>query len=81
MQRTSAEPKRAPWTYAEVEALNEWQANDALHPYTCGSGKRHDEAHRIMRAVRDDKDDGVLIATRDGWHCPACSYTQDWAWL
>ena len=22
----------------------------------------------------------VLMAREDGWHCPACTYTQDWAY-
>lgn len=28
----------APWTSAEVEALNEWQHSLQTHPFTCANG-------------------------------------------
>jgi hypothetical protein len=28
----------APWTDEQVEALEEWQNNDEVHPYTCTCG-------------------------------------------
>lgn len=53
----------APWTEAQVELLNRWQASDVLHPYTCGNC-----AHGT-----------VLTATRFGWHCPnGCGWKQRW---
>ncbi len=61
----------APFTDDEIEALNSWQKSKLTHPYTCGSGNRTDAAHT--------DGEGVLVATRDGWICPFCDYTQDWA--
>lgn len=57
----------APFTDAQVEALNRWQDDHGKHPFTCA--RDHDGG-----AV-------VLAVTRDGWYCPAlgCDYEQDWA--
>jgi hypothetical protein len=52
---------RAPFTDAQVSALNAYQRSGSFHPYTCAI------------------DSTPLIATRHGWGCPNCSYTQDWA--
>ena len=57
---------RAPWTDAQVEALNAWQQRGDVHEYTCPYS--HDDGSR------------VLIATRDGWVCPSCGYRQRWAY-
>jgi len=66
-------PKRkAPWTEAEVDSLNEYQKDAIFHPFTCpnrGDGP-HRETHNQL---------GLLIATKDGWVCPDCFYTQTWA--
>ncbi|KWU19048.1 hypothetical protein [Burkholderia cenocepacia] len=43
-----------------------------MHPFTCAN--RHDGQHG-----REGGDLGVLIATEDGWVCPHCAYTQNWA--
>jgi hypothetical protein len=60
---------RAPWTPQQVEALNRFQAERRMHPFTCGRRDQH----------RDNE--GILVATVHGWHCPVddCGYTQDWA--
>lgn len=57
----------APFTPAQVEALNRYQSHGNMHPFTCGNA--HDGASV------------VLIARADGWHCsdPLCDYRQDWA--
>jgi hypothetical protein len=57
----------APFTDDQVASLNAYQAGGRGHPYTCGT----------------DSCRGVLIATRDGWHCPGCAYGQSsaWAWM
>lgn len=52
-----------PFTDDQVDSLNEYQTSDVCHPFTCGG-----EACR-----------NVLVATNDGWTCPSCDYTQDWA--
>lgn len=62
---------KAPWTQAEVDALNARQDDFRFHPYTCGSGHRTDEKHL--------DGEGRLVATVNGWMCPYCDYRQDWA--
>lgn len=58
------------FTPEEVESLNAYQRAGVFHPFTCG-GNRTDEAHL--------DGEGILLATVDGWVCPYCDYTQDWA--
>lgn len=58
------------WSMEQVTKLNEWQACDHVHQFTCG---RRDD-HPVVNGER-----GVLVATRYGWICPYCDYTQDWA--
>ncbi len=57
----------APFTEEQVERLNKYQNERRFHPFTCCSYgcKREDE--------------GILIATKDGWVCPCGKYKQDWA--
>lgn len=52
-----------PWSDAQILALEAWQRNDQVHPYTCG----HDSNHAL------------LVPTREGWVCSDCDYAQDWA--
>lgn len=68
----------APWTPEQVAALNRWQDSGRVHPFTCGSGNRMDAEHQIQQANRGG-DFGQLIASTNGWFCPACSYRQTWA--
>jgi hypothetical protein len=68
----------APWDDATVAALNRWQAAGFVHPFTCG-GERSDAVHRYYALAQGQGDRGILVATRDGWVCPACDYRQDWA--
>lgn len=56
---------RVPFTPDEVEALNTFQIADFMHPFTCPN----DHGFRDRR----------LKATLEGWICPHCTYTQDWA--
>lgn len=66
----------APFSPEAVQALNEYQTATCngmpFHPFTCAN--RSDPGHG-----REGGDLGTLIATQDGWVCPVCSYTQDWA--
>jgi hypothetical protein len=55
---------KAPWTPEQIEKLNHYQQLGYVHEYTCANN--HDENR-------------VLVAMRDGWVCPTCDYTQDWA--
>ncbi len=54
---------RAPWTEEQVKELKRYQAAGVVHPYTCGGDSCRD----------------ILVPTTDGWTCPSCDYTQDWA--
>lgn len=58
----------SPWNIDQVASLNAYQSSGVFHPYTCGN-----------RCVSDRGDDGVLVATPEGWICPECGYTQAWA--
>lgn len=70
---------KAPWTDEQVETLNRYQRGP-MHPFTCGS-LDHPERENLSPASRNTFEKGrTLIAKNDGWHCPTCSYTQDWAW-
>lgn len=61
-------PVKTPWTQEQIDALNRFQQEGGMHPYTCGQREGH---------VGDD----VLVATAQGWVCPheGCDYTQGWA--
>ena len=58
---------KAPWTIEQVTALNEWQQRMDVHPFTCGGPNEGDHPTK------------ELIASSEGWYCPHCTYTQDWA--
>lgn len=63
-------PIRAPFTPAQVTALNAYQQAGRMHPFTCGG----DHAPGSP----------ALVAYTDGWRCPQpygehCNYRQDWA--
>lgn len=62
---------KAPFTPEQVEALNAWQQLGYVHEFTCGW-------EHTPSLVAEDKG-RVLVADADGWACPTCSYTQDWA--
>ncbi len=57
---------KAPFTKEEAEKLNQYQKLGFLHEFTCPN--KHP--------------DRTLIAKEgEGWHCPHCDYTQNWAHL
>jgi hypothetical protein len=61
---------RAPWTPEQVAALNRFQREGGMHPFTCGGEHAPGSP--------------VLVARIDGWHCSdpygeGCDYRQDWA--
>jgi hypothetical protein len=61
---------KSPFTDEQIEELNKYQHSGKFHPFTCG-GNRTDEKHL--------DGEGILVATKQGWICPYCDYTQDWA--
>lgn len=68
----------APWTVEQTVALNAWQRDGSVHPFTCGND-RMDPAHVRYQADHPSEDFGQLMATPNGWFCPACTYRQTWA--
>jgi hypothetical protein len=68
-QHTGPTILAAPWTADQVDNLNRYQRLAAYHPFTCGRRDEHPD------------DPGVLVATPEGWDCPAdgCDYRQGWA--
>lgn len=80
----------APFTAEQAAALNRRQYDPSSHPYTCPRDHLvywgETEADTLLttgRLVADaiSADHIRLVATVDGWRCPAqtCDYTQDWA--
>lgn len=51
------------WSDEKCFALNAAQHDHRFHGYTCGTDSRH----------------RPLIATRHGWKCAECPYTQKWS--
>lgn len=62
----------APFTDDQVEALNKYQTGTSFHPFTCCS---YDDC---KRGSQDDQ--GILIASNEGWVCPCGKWKQNWAW-
>lgn len=71
-------------TKEQVEELNKQQNDSKFHPYTCsGAGikecKRnlsYEARQRGERVEYSNENEGVLIATEDGWICPCKKYKQ-----
>ena len=53
-----------PFTEDQVESLNKYQVEAMWHPFTCAN---------------DHHGSDLLVASVEGWKCPSCDYTQDWA--
>lgn len=60
---------KAPFTDAQVRAINDFQNNAFVHPFTCCS---HDGCNR------SEHNEGILKATSEGLICPCGKYTQNW---
>lgn len=75
MSVAESKPDRvyAPWSFEQVDALNTYQKSGIFHPFTCPD--RGDDQHNNYAGY----DLGALVATRNGWECRDCDYTQDWA--
>lgn len=58
----------APWSEEQVDAINDWQECDYVHPFTCPCD--HPET----------EDQSSLVATEAGLYCPepSCEYEQSW---
>ncbi len=55
------------WNDETVRELNKFQCLGVVHPYTCGG----------MDGSKECREN--LVATRNGWICFRCGYTQNWA--
>ena len=60
-----ADKTTAPWNSQQIDALNKTQRAGFIHEFTCP------ESH--------EGSDRTLVATVNGWICPHCDYTQNWA--
>jgi|GEM_PF-1656772 len=58
---------KAPFTDEQVKGLNEYQNSGVFHEFTCGNSKHPADKGR------------TLVAYNEGWKCPNCDYTQNWA--
>jgi hypothetical protein len=67
----------APFSATAVAALNRWQACGWTHPFTCAN--RNTAEHVTYAEAHGQGDHGILTATREGWVCPVCGYSQKWA--
>ena len=73
----------APFTDAQVRALNQFQFSEVMHPFTCPEQGKPLKAMLDYGREVEEREHGevVLIATAEGWKCPmrGCGYTQGWA--
>lgn len=78
----------APFTAAQVRALNNYQQSPTYHPFTCCSpeeiatclrAKSGEDRYKGLDVEYNDRNEGVLIATKEGWVCPCGVYKQGWA--
>lgn len=79
---------KAPFSKELIEKLNANQNSGNSHPYTCGGSghipdcKRqaaYDKRFKGEKVDFTNENEGVLIATQEGWVCPCGKYTQDWS--
>jgi hypothetical protein len=66
-----------PWTKEQITRLNAFQEAGKMHPFTCPN--RGDNWHKSSWVNGVEGDVGQLVAGPDGWYCPWCDYTQNWA--
>ncbi len=60
---------KAPFTEDQVKKLNDYQQGEKYHPFTCCG------EYGCSRSLNN----GILIATTEGWICPCGQYKQNWA--
>lgn len=75
----------APFTEDQVDSLNWYQRTSSFHEFTCGNdncpGKRHVSYNPKYKPPEPAPTGDMLVATANGWICPSCDYTQNWAHL
>jgi hypothetical protein len=71
----------APFTQEQVDKINKWQNSWDYHPFTCCSPEEIEECLRANKQGKTfEENEGLLIATLDGFVCPCSKYTQDWCY-
>lgn len=78
---------KAPFTEEQVKNLNDFQKSGRYHPFTCCSPdltscKRKASNEKRMNGEEvpyTDENEGILVATTEGWVCPCGEYKQNWA--
>jgi hypothetical protein len=72
------------FTIENLKKMNDQQNSGLVHPYTCG-GPSIKECKRLQSTIDrgegnqvdyTPENEGVLIATEQGWVCPCGKYTQ-----
>lgn len=79
--------KKNTFTEEQVNNLNEFQSSGRFHPFTCDGrdspnckrNKSYQDRRKGIEIPFTNENEGVLIATSNGWVCPCGDYTQDWA--
>jgi hypothetical protein len=67
---------KVPFSDDQVAKLNEYQHDRFFHPFTCGGGNVENDPDCERQ---NNKGEGILIATNEGWVCPCGKYKQNWA--
>lgn len=78
---------KVPFDKELVDNLNDYQMKGLFHPYTCCSPDDIPECKRILSYKKrregetvdfNSENEGILVATEQGWICPCGKYKQDW---
>lgn len=62
------------FTPEEIKALEKFQNDRSVHPFTCCGPSDILECER-NKGISE----GILTPTENGWICPCGKYTQNWA--
>lgn len=68
-----------PWSQEQVQILNRQQRDYRFHGYTCPNQGNSNHPTAGFANIAFSLSHFLLIATIEGWRCPTCDYTQNWA--
>jgi hypothetical protein len=73
------------WTQEQVDKLNAYQNDNIVHPCTCNANssncfrkKAYELREKGQHVEYNNENEGVLIATTQGWVCSCGNYKQTW---